>query len=169
MTNSTSSQNPMARVMGLRDFQLLFAGATTSLLGDQFSLIATPWLVLKLTNDPMALGTVLALEGIPRALFMLLGGAITDRLSPRKVMLSASIIRFILTAFMAMIVFAGVAQIWMIYLFALAFGIVAGFAIPAENSIVPMIVEEGDLQAGNTIIIGITQLAGFVGPTIAGL
>lgn len=169
MTNSTSSQNPMARVMGLRDFQLLFAGATTSLLGDQFSLIATPWLVLKLTNDPMALGTVLALEGIPRALFMLLGGAITDRLSPRKVMLSASIIRFILTAFMAMIVFAGVAQIWMIYLFALAFGIVAGFAIPAENSIVPMIVEEGDLQAGNSIIMGITQLAGFVGPTIAGL
>jgi len=169
MTNSISSQNPMARVMGLRDFQLLFAGATTSLLGDQFSLIATPWLVLKLTNDPMALGTVLALEGIPRALFMLLGGAITDRLSPRKVMLSASIIRFILTAFMAMIVFAGVAQIWMIYLFALAFGIVAGFAIPAENSIVPMIVEDGDLQAGNSIIMGITQLAGFVGPTIAGL
>ena len=169
MTTTSSQQNPMARVMGLRDFRLLFAGATTSLLGDQFSLIATPWLVLQLTHDPLALGTVLALEGIPRALFMLIGGVITDRISPRKVMLTASIIRFFLTAMMAVMVFAGVAQIWMIYLFGLAFGIVAGFAIPAENSIVPQLVAEDDLQAGNSIIMGITQLAGFVGPTIAGL
>ncbi|BCY16515.1 MFS transporter [Leptolinea sp. HRD-7] len=169
MTQSISQQNPMARVMGLRDFRLLFAGATTSLLGDQFSLIATPWLVLQLTHDPMALGTVLALQGIPRALFMLIGGAITDRFSPRKVMLSASIIRFFLTAMMALVVITGTVQIWMIYLFSLAFGIVAGFAIPAENSIVPQLVAEEDLQAGNSIIMGITQLAGFVGPTIAGV
>ncbi len=170
MTSETSStQNPMARVMGLRDFRLLFAGATTSLLGDQFSLIATPWLVLQLTHDPLALGTVLALQGIPRALFMLIGGAITDRFSPRNVMLSASIIRFFLTAMMALMVFTGAAQIWMIYLFSLAFGIVAGFAIPAENSIVPQLVAEDDLQAGNSIIMGITQLAGFVGPTVAGI
>ena len=169
MTNTTTLQNPMARVMSLRNFRLLFAGAATSLLGDQFTLIATPWLVLQLTNDPMALGIVLALEGIPRALFMLLGGAITDHYSPRLVMLSASIIRFFLTAAMATLVFLGVIEVWMIYLFGLAFGIVAGFAIPAENSIVPMVVNKDDLQAGNSIIMGITQVAGFVGPTIAGL
>jgi hypothetical protein len=57
----------MLRVLSLRDFRLLFSGATTSLLGDQFALIATPWLVLQLTGDPLALGIVLALEGLPRA------------------------------------------------------------------------------------------------------
>ncbi len=169
MTTPASPQNPMSRVLSLRDFRLLFAGAATSLLGDQFTLIATPWLILQLTNDPMALGIVLALEGIPRALFMLVGGVITDHFSPRIVMLTASIIRFFLTAIMATLVFLGVAQVWMIYLFGLAFGIVAGFAIPAENSIVPMLVREDDLQAGNSIIMGVTQLAGFVGPTIAGI
>jgi MFS family permease len=46
---------------------------------------------------------------------------------------------------------------------------VAGFAIPAETSIVPTLVDEQDLQAGNSIIMGITQLAGFVGPTVAGI
>jgi hypothetical protein len=46
---------------------------------------------------------------------------------------------------------------------------VAGFAIPAENSIVPMLVAEQDLQAGNSIMMGITQLVGFVGPTVAGI
>jgi MFS family permease len=168
--NAVSSQtNLMARVLSLRNFRLLFTGAFISLLGDQFALIATPWLVLQLTKDPLILGTVLALEGLPRAVFMLFGGAITDRLSPRFMMLIANITRFVLTALMALVVFGGVVQVWMIYTFALSFGIVAGFAIPAETSIVPMLVEEQDLQAGNSIIMGITQLANFIGPTIAGI
>jgi len=84
-------------------------------------------------------------------------------------MLIANITRFFLTASMALLVFTGVAQLWMMYVFGLLFGIVAGFAIPAETSIVPTLVDEPDLQAGNSIIMGITQLAGFVGPTVAGI
>jgi MFS family permease len=159
----------MARVMSVRDFRLLFAGAAVSLLGDQFALIATPWLVLKLTNDPLALGTVLALEGIPRAVFMLFGGVFSDYLSPRRMMLIANVTRLVLTAGMALLVLAGAVQLWMIYVFGLLFGIVAGFAIPAETSIVPMLVPEADLQAGNSLMMGATQLAGFVGPTVAGI
>lgn len=169
MPETQARKNPMLQVLSLRDFRLLFAGTTTSLLGDQFALIATPWLVLQLTGDPLALGIVLALEGIPRAAFMLVGGAITDRFTPRLIMLTADIIRFVLTAIMAAVVFTGSVQMWMLYAFSLGFGLVAGFAVPAENSIVPMLVEEQDLQAGNSIIMGITQLAGFVGPTIAGI
>jgi MFS family permease len=169
MNAAYSQTNPMARVLSLRNFRLLFVGAFISLLGDQFALIAIPWLVLQLTHDPLALGTVLALEGIPRAVFILFGGAITDRHSPRRVMLVANITRFVLTAIMAFVVFGGMVQLWMIYTFSLLFGVVAGFAIPAETSIVPMLVEEQDLQAGNSIIMVITKLAGFVGPTIAGI
>ena len=160
---------PILGILSIRDFRLLWIGSATSWLGDQFSLIATPWLVLKMTGDPMTLGIVLALEGIPRAVFMLLGGAITDRISPRLVMLISDIIRFVLTSLMAFVVFTGTVQIWMLYAFGLGFGLVAGFAIPAENSIVPMLVEEQDLQAGNSIMMGITQLAGFIGPTVAGI
>ena len=169
MTNTTSTQNPMARVMLIRDFRLLFAGAPTSLLGDQFALIATPWLTLQLTGDPLALGIVLALEGFPRALFMLLGGAVTDRISPRMVMLVSDFIRLALTGLMALAIFTGSVQMWMVYAFALGFGLVAGFAVPAGNSIVPMLVAEEDLQAGNSVIMGSSQLIQFVGPTIAGI
>ena len=59
------ARNSLLNVLSLRDFRLLFAGVATSLLGDQFALIATPWLVLQLTGDPFALGIVLALEGVP--------------------------------------------------------------------------------------------------------
>ncbi len=159
----------MLNVLSIRDFRLLFAGVSTSLLGDQFSLIATPWLVLQLTGNPLALGIVLALQGIPRALFMLFGGAITDRFSPRVIMLASDIIRFVLVALMATVVFTGIVEMWMLYAFSLGFGLVAGFAVPAGNSIVPMLVKEKDLQAGNSIIMGVGQLVGFVGPIVAGI
>ena len=120
-------KNPMSRVMSLRDFRLLFAGAATSLLGDQFALIATPWLVLKLTGDPVILGFVLAVGGLPRAIFILMGGAITDRFSPRLMMLIADIIRFVLTALMTIAVFTDTVQLWMLYAFSLGFGSVAHF------------------------------------------
>jgi MFS family permease len=163
-----SSQSPIARVLALRDFRLLVAGTGASLLGDQFYLIATPWLVLQLTNDPLALGVIIGLGGIPRAVLMLLGGAVTDRFSPRRILIAADILRLILTALMAAAVFTGSVQVWMLYAVSLGFGIVAGFAIPAGNSIVPTLVAEQDLQAGNSIILGSTQLAGFIGPTLAG-
>lgn len=169
MNNQPKEKNPMLNVLSIRDFRLLFVGVSTSLLGDQFTLIATPWLVLQLTGDPLALGIVLALEGIPRALFMLFGGAITDRFSPRIIMLASDMVRFVLTVLMAGVVFTGIVQMWMLYAFGLGFGLVAGFAVPAGNSIVPMLVKEKDLQAGNSIIMGVGQLVSFVGPVVAGI
>jgi MFS family permease len=60
-------------------------------------------------------------------------------------------------------------KLWMLYAFGLAFGLVAGFAIPASNSMVPILIPEDDLQAGNSVSMGTAQLITFIGPTIAGI
>ncbi|MFZ2524396.1 MAG: hypothetical protein WAW87_03685, partial [Candidatus Ferrigenium altingense] len=65
-------------------FKWLLSGSALSMLGDQFTLIALPWLVLKMTEDTLALGLALALTGVPRALFMLIGGALVDRYSAKR-------------------------------------------------------------------------------------
>ena len=75
----------------VRDFRLLFLGEGISLAGDAFAMVALPLLVLALTADAFALGTVLAIGGAPRALLMLVGGAIVDRFSPRRVMLASNL------------------------------------------------------------------------------
>src|SRR5512142_2602564 len=121
MTAPKSSSNPLREIFALPNFRLWFAGQTTSLLGDQFHGIAAPWLVLTLTNDPVALGTVLALGGIPRAILLLVGGAITDRFSPRGIMLWSDVLRLLLTTFLAVLTFTGLINLWMLYGFTLAF------------------------------------------------
>ena len=79
-------------MLGIRNFRLLWIGEGISLLGDQFYLIALPWLVLQITGNAVAVGGILAVASIPRAVFMLMGGAITDRFSPRRVMLGSNFI-----------------------------------------------------------------------------
>jgi MFS family permease len=69
-------------------FLWLFGGGALSMLGDQFTLIALPWVVLKLTGDPLAMGTVLATMAVPRAVLMLVGGALIDLSSAKRVLLA---------------------------------------------------------------------------------
>jgi MFS family permease len=160
--------NPLKRVLSVRDFFLLWIGQSTSLLGDQINGIAGAWLVLKLTGDPLALGTVMALGGIPRAIFAVIGGAITDRISPRKVMLISDLIRLGISALLAVQVFTGTLDIWMIYVYSFVSGVVSGVFAPASMSIAPHILPGADLQAGNSLMQGSIQLIGFIGPAMAG-
>ena len=161
--------NPMRRVLGIRDFLLLWIGQSTSLLGDQFHMIAMSWLVLKMTGDPLSLGIVLAVGGIPRAAFTLIGGAITDRISPRRVMLISDVIRLFISAFLAAQVLTGTLQIWMIYVYSFVAGVVSGAFEPAAMSMTPHLIPSEDLQAGNSVMQGSMGLIGFMGPALAGV
>jgi MFS family permease len=158
----------MVKVLAQRDFRLLWLGQTISVLGDQFSLIALPWLVLQLTHDPLALGVVLALAGVPRAVCMLLGGAVTDRFNPRAIMLITDLVRLALWALTAALVATGAIQLWMLYVLSVLFGASSGFFIPAANAIVPRLVGRKDLEAGNSLVQGCDQLAQSIGPALAG-
>ncbi len=158
----------MRDILRNRNFRLLWTGEGISLVGDQLYLIALPWLVLQLTGNAFAMGTVLALAAIPRALFMLLGGALTDRFSPRVLMLGSNLGRVTLVATLAALTLGGVIQLWMLYTFALLFGLADAFFFPAQLAMVPKLIGADRLQTGNAIIQGTAQLSMFVGPALAG-
>ena len=153
----------------VRDFRLVWAGESISLLGDQFYMVALPWLTLQLTGSGLALGAVAAAGGIPRAVFMLLGGAITDRFSPRSVMFVSNALRIILTALITLLVLTHTIQFWMLFLASLTFGLVDAFFFPASTAIVPMIVAKEQIESGNALMQITAQLSNFVGPALAGL
>src|SRR5580692_7965432 len=76
-----------------REFRYLWIGNTISGCGDQFFLVALPWLILQLTGSGAVLGGIMMLGAIPRAALMLIGGAVTDRFSPRKIMILTAALR----------------------------------------------------------------------------
>lgn len=169
--NATSSASPKPARESLfknRNFSLLFFGSSVSAFGDQFTLVALPWLVLKLTDDPAALGVVLAVMAFPRAVFMLVGGAVVDRMSPRRVLLGARFVNATCIVILATLVLAGAIQMWMIYLLALGIGLSTAFAYPAGSAIMPQLVQPQQLRAGNAAFMGMRQLSMIGGPILAG-
>lgn len=77
-TASGVQQNgSLLQLLRMRNFRLLWGAGGLSAIGDQFDLIAFPWLVLLITGDPLAVGAVIAVGGIPTVVFMLLGGSLS--------------------------------------------------------------------------------------------
>jgi len=154
----TTNASP-TNVLRIRNFRLLWIGEGISLLGDQFYLIALPWLVLSLTGNTLAVGTILAMAGIPRALFMLVGGALTDRFTPRRLMINSNLARMALTGLLAVLVLTNLIQLWMLYALALLFGLANAFFFPTQTSNVPQLVSKDQSQQGNAMIQGTVTLS----------
>jgi MFS family permease len=152
----------------VRDFRLLWIGETISLLGDQCYLVALPWLTLQLTGSGLALGTVMMSAAIPRAVFMLLGGALSDRFSPRSLMLVSNAVRGLLTAIITALVLTGAIRLWHLYAISIAFGAIDALFYPAFRAIIPRLIDQENIQAGNSLTQGSLQLSLMAGPASAG-
>lgn len=146
----------------------MWGGSILSFVGGQLTLVAFPWLVLKMTGDPLIMGTVIAISSVPRAVFMIVGGAVTDRLSPRTVMLWANWLRTLLMLTFALIVYLSVVQMWMVFVVAFIFGIIDALYWPSSFAILPRILPVESLPAGNSLMQGMGQLSMMMGPALAG-
>jgi hypothetical protein len=167
--NQKPSGSPKGVLFKDRNFRWLFSGALISQLGDQFSLIALPWLVLKMTGDTLVLGTVLAVMSVPRALFLLIGGALVDRYSPKSVLMLTKYVNTVLLGVLAALVLTHHLNLWLIYAMALAIGLATAFSLPAATSITPHVLPRELLGPANGLLMGIRQLTMFAGPLLAGL
>ena len=168
---STALSAPSRASHPLRNlnFRLLWAGRAVSALGDQCYFVALPWLVLSLTNSSVALGTILMMSAIPTAVFMLVGGAFSDRFSSRRILLTTTSARAILVAAIGTLIAFHAVALWQVYVLALAFGIADAFAAPAGQTLMPSVVEPEQLPAANSVTQSTQQLAAIAGPAPAGL
>ena len=150
-----------------RNFSLFWFGEMASVIGDHISLIAFPWLVLQMTDSAAMTGLVFAVQGIPRALLMLAGGAVVDRTSPRLVILVTNGLRMLLVMSLAYMISQDNVEVGTVFIMAFAFGIADAFFYPASTSIIPSLVSRDDLQAGNAILQTTLHLGMTIGPVVA--
>ncbi|WEF35261.1 MFS transporter [Pseudoduganella chitinolytica] len=147
----------------------LLAGGALSLVGDQFTLIALPWLVLQITGDALALGFVIALMSVPRAVFILLGGALVDRYSPKHVMMLSKYASVVLLGTLAGLTWGGHASMAVVYVLAFGIGLAQAFAMPSGTAMLPRAVPGPLLGPANGMMMGLRQLALLAGPLLAAL
>ena len=155
--------------LGGPGFRLLAFGQFASTIGDYCYAVALPWLVLSGGGSTASLGIVLACYGIPRALLTVPGGALTDRFSPRLVMLCADFARCALTAVLAGLAAAHVSSVAALAPVAVLLGCAAALFMPASMTMVPSLVEPSRLTAANAVYVGFNQAGSMLGPLLGGV
>jgi hypothetical protein len=163
--NNSAARHPVFN----GDFRYLWIGNTISGCGDQFFLVALPWLILQLTGSGAVLGGIMMVEAIPRAALMLIGGAVTDRISPRKIMILTAALRTLLVAVLAAVIWTHHVEVWHLYVLSFLFGVADAFAAPAAQTLLPSLVAPAQLPAANALSQGTQQLAMLAIPAPAGI
>jgi MFS family permease len=166
--SGVTARLPLIAPLAGRDFRLVWFGEGISLIGDQFHIVALAALVLSMTGSGLALGVVLIAAAIPRGIFMLLGGALSDRVSPRNLALISNVFRAILTTVIAGLVLGAMVEVWQLAAAGVVFGTVDAVFLPAINTLIPRLVPADRLPAANAIMYATAQLTGTIGPAVAG-
>src|SRR6266540_6306135 len=89
----------------------LLASTGISVTGDGALIAAAPLLAASLTRNPVAVSTVTAAFYLPWLLVGLAAGALVDRWARRPVMVAADIVRAVILATLAALVFTGTANL----------------------------------------------------------
>ncbi|MGH9106395.1 MAG: MFS transporter, partial [Acidimicrobiales bacterium] len=151
-----------------RGFRLLVGGQLASNVGDAFYAVALPWYVLAGHGGALLLGTVLAAYGVPRTVLVAVGGHASDRWRPWTVMMASDTVRAVAVGVLALAAFAGPAKAIILVPVAVVLGAGEGMFLPGSMSIIPSLLPDADLQAGNGLSSGGSQLAFLVGPAVGG-
>jgi len=138
------------------------------MLADQAFLVALTWLVLQVAGPGAGLGAVLAVASVPGTVLTPLGGVLSDRFSPARLMIFASAGRALLLALLAALILTDATRLWHVYLLAGGLSALDALYYPASMAIVPSLVDRERLGAANALAQGVEQISSILGPALAG-
>lgn len=131
-----------------RNYRLLWLAQVVSQIGDWFYALAVYNLLLELTgNKAQSVGLAVVLQVLPHTFVAPATGALNDRLSRRKVMIGADILRFLIV--LGMLFVRTPEMVWLVYPLLCLETIGAAFFEPARSAVIPNIVEAKDVLPAN--------------------
>lgn len=157
----------MINTLRQRNFALLWFAGLISMIGDWVLFIALPIYTYNLTQSSLATGIMFMAGTLPRVVIGSVAGVYVDRWDRQRTMVIADLSRAVLLLLLFMVQSAE--SIWIIYLVAFLQATISQFFGPAENALLPQLVDESHLVAANSLNSLNNNLARLGGPALGGL
>lgn len=160
----------MFRSLTHRNYRIWFIGALVSNVGAWMQATAQNWVVLtELTdNDAFAVGITMALQFAPQLLLVPITGLIADRFDRRKILMVTQSALMLLGLALGLLLILGHAELWHLYGFALALGLVNAVDNPARQTFVSDLVSSSDMSNAVALNSASFNTARMIGPAVAG-
>jgi MFS transporter, DHA3 family, macrolide efflux protein len=159
-------RHPYVRLALNGSFSALWTGQLISLFGDRVHQVALAFLVLGLTNSPVAMAMVFVAATLPNLLLSPIAGAYVDRWNQRDVMIVSDVLR---AAAVLLIPIVAVTNVFLIYPFVFLITSVSIFFRPARVAILPRIVRQDELLTANSALWAGETFADIIGYPLAGI
>jgi MFS family permease len=151
------------------NYRLFWFGQVISMVGTWMQRIGQAWLVLRLTNSPLALGIVTACQTLPVLVFALFGGVIADRLPKRRLLVITQGIMLTQASVLALLTAGGWISLIQLYVLAAVLGTASAIDNPTRQAFVKEMVGPDDVPnavALNSIVMNTARL---IGPALGGI
>ncbi|MEU6667408.1 MFS transporter [Streptomyces sp. NPDC046727] len=150
------------------DVRRWLAAYAFSMLGDSVYYLALSWAAVQ-AGSPAQAGLVMSVSALPRAVLMLGGGVIADRLGPRRVVIGSDAVRCAAVLAVAALLFLTSPGLWPLALLALVFGTVDAVFMPAVGALPARIAEKSQLARVQGMRGLAIRFASVVGAPLGGL
>ena len=157
----------MWRVLRRRDFALVWTGGLISLAGDWVLFVGLPLYVYDRTGSTLATGAMFLVRLVPQVLLGSVAGVFVDRWDRRRTLVVANVL--LAVALVPMLVGAAAGVLWPVYLGSLAASVLQQFVGPAEDALLPRLVDEEQLVPANALNALNDNLARLGGPPLGAL
>jgi MFS family permease len=158
------------RALRSTNFRRYYIGQTVSQIGSWMQSVAIMWLTYRLTNSPAATGTIGFLALIPFLFTTPIAGALSDRVSRKKLLMTVQTILFFHASLLATLTWTGHMTVALLGVFAFCQGVLSAIEVTTRHSFFVELVEDRDdlpnAIALNSANINATRL---VGPAIGGV
>lgn len=155
------------RSLRTRNARLFFGGLLVSTVGSWIQSTAMAILVYRLTGRATSLGLVVAFQFLPILLLGAWAGAVADRYDKRAMCLLTQWLLAAQAVVLAVVDFAGWANVGVVYALSLVLGLVNAFDNPARRALVAELVEPADIS--NAMSLNTATMTGsrIFGPALA--
>jgi len=169
---ATSARPPLKtafRALDNPNYRLYWSAQIVSQAGTWMQSVALSWLVLRLTDSPLALGAVTTVQFLPILLFSLFGGVLADRFPKRRFLLTTQCVMLLQALTLAVLTGTGLIRLEYVYALAAVQGLVNALDNPTRQSFIVELVGPEDLP--NAVALNSMQfnLARLVGPALGGI
>ncbi len=150
-----------------RNFALLWIGQFVSLAGDYMLVVALPFYVFQLTGSILQTGIMFVAETLPRILLGSFAGVFVDRWDRRWTMIISDVFR---AAVLLLLLFVHSQNLlWLVYVVTILQTTLSQFFTPAVGALTPLLVDEQQLLAANSLESFSDSVTRFVGPPLGGI
>jgi len=152
-----------------RGFRLFFCGEVVNNAGTSMANLALAFAVFGIDDSATAVGWVAAAWTVPMVAFMLLGGAIADRLPRALVLRGCNLGQGVLQAIAAMLVLTGTASVWHLVVLQFLSGTLFAVSYPAFHGMVPILLPPPGRKAAYLLLGQSESALSIAGPAAAGV